>query len=387
MDKRDFYKKIIGKSFFSDTLGDSLKSIEDKISFVSSEFDRINQDAQKGLIRERHVLVIGGAGYIGSVLSANLLGRGYKVRVLDCLLWNNGSSIYDLLDHPDFSFQYGDFRNLGDVQKALDGITDVVLLAALVGDPVCKKYSDLARSVNREGTVELIKFLNEKNIHQFIFASTCSNYGLRDNNDPAPEDSDLNPQSLYAETKIEVEQFIMNHFEGMDFHPTILRFSTAYGLSRRMRYDLTINEFCRELVVNKELLVYDENTWRPYCHTQDFSTAIIKVLESPASAIRGQVFNVGSNEENYTKKTIVDAVASYLNTDLNINYKSGGHDPRNYKVSFDKIRNTLNFTNKYNLQSTIPTLVGAIQNGLFNDVDSRKTFYGNYEVLAKLDTV
>jgi nucleoside-diphosphate-sugar epimerase len=329
------------------------------------------------LNQERQVLVIGGAGYIGSVLVRKLLDRGYRVKVIDMLLYNNGSSIADLAEHPDFTFIKGDFGDIGKLEGALRDATDVVLLAALVGDPICKKYPELARKTNLDHPKQLLERMNGRGIEKFIFTSTCSNYGLRNDDTPAEESSDLNPQSLYAETKVGFEQHILGSLATLDFCPTILRLSTAYGISRRMRFDLSISEFTRELALGRELLVYDENTWRPYCHISDISEAIISVLEARKREVYGQVFNVGSENGNFTKKMLVDLILKYIPHGV-VNYKQGGFDPRNYRVSFEKIRSVLEFGPEFTAEDSVRGLIQAIRGNLFPDVEERKNFYGNY---------
>jgi len=326
---------------------------------------------------DKTVLVIGGAGYIGSVLVRRLLERGYKVKVLDVLLYNNVLSLNELKTNPGYSFIKGDFCDKKTLNKTLDGVTDLVLLAALVGDPICKKYPNEANRVNLNGSIQLLDSLNGRGIDRFVFLSTCSNYGLRPDETPAVEETELNPKSLYAETKVAVERYILENYDNFDFCPVILRSATAFGLSPRMRFDLTISEFTRELVLGRELLVYDENTWRPYCHVDDISGAIIKVIEADWLSVRGEIFNVGSNTENYTKKDIVNIICEKVKN-CRINYKQGGFDPRNYRVSFDKITSVLGFANKYNVPGAVEKLIEAIKNGRFEDVDNNKSFYGNY---------
>lgn len=327
--------------------------------------------------KERHVLIIGGAGYIGSVLVRKLLYEGYRVRVLDNLLYDNGSSISDLLEDRSFSFLFGDFGNNEILERSLENISDVVLLAALVGDPVCKKYPDIARKINLVYSKNLLQKLNGKSIKKFVFTSTCSNYGLRADDSLANEESELNPQSLYAITKVEYEKYILDNISDFDFSTTILRLSTAFGISNRMRFDLTVSEFTKDLALGKELFVYDENTWRPYCHVSDISNAIIKVLEAPEENVTGHVFNVGSDNNNYTKKMILELIKKHIGN-TNIKFKTGGFDPRNYRVSFDKIKEVLNFSTLYTVEDSIIQIINAIENKLFSEVENRKNFYGNY---------
>jgi nucleoside-diphosphate-sugar epimerase len=258
----------------------------------------------------------------------------------------------------------------------------VVLLAALVGDPICKKYPELAKKTNEEYPINLIQKLTGRNISRFVFTSTCSNYGLRAADDsPADEESELNPQSLYAITKIATEKYILGNLDKFDYSPTILRLSTAFGMSRRMRFDLTISEFTKELALGKDLLVFDENTWRPYCNVSDISEAVIKVLESPKEKVFGQVFNVGSNKNNYTKKMILELIRKHISKG-NIDYKKGGFDPRNYRVSFDKLKRVLDFDARVSAEDSIVKLAEAIENNLFSDADTKKNLYGNYEIMS-----
>ncbi len=337
------------------------------------------QTSNNNKVDKANILVIGGAGYIGSVLIRKLLSRGYGVRVLDKLIYENGSSISNLIEEKSFSFIYGDFGNDEILGEALENVTDVVLLAALVGDPICKKYPELARKTNVENPIKLIEKMNGRRISKLIFTSTCSNYGLRKDDTPANEESELNPQSLYAETKIATERYILENLNRFDFSPTILRLSTAFGVSARMRFDLTISEFTKELAMGKDLIVYDENTWRPYCNVSDISDAIIRVLESPEQKVFGQVFNVGANSNNYTKKMILDLIGKHVKQ-ARIEYRKGGFDARNYRVSFDKLKEVLEFEPRISAEDSITQVANAIENNLFADVDHRKNLYGNYEI-------
>jgi nucleoside-diphosphate-sugar epimerase len=273
----------------------------------------------------------------------------------------------------------GDFGDNNILEKALAGVTDVVLLAALVGDPICKKYPDLSQKVNLDYPKNLFQKLKNRNINSFIFTSTCSNYGLRKDDTPANENSELNPQSLYAETKVEFEKYILDNLDNVDFSPTILRLSTAFGISPRMRFDLTISEFTKDLALGKELLVYDENTWRPYCNVSDISDAILKVLVMPKEKVYGEVFNIGSDQNNCTKKMVVELAQKHIKNAV-VNYKKGGMDPRNYIVSFEKAKKVLDFSPGFTAEDSVIHLINAIDNGLFNDIEIRKNFYGNYEI-------
>ncbi|MGH2955378.1 MAG: NAD-dependent epimerase/dehydratase family protein [Solirubrobacterales bacterium] len=333
-----------------------------------------------GNAAERHVLIAGGAGYIGSVLTRELLARGFRVRVLDSLLYGNGESLAGVAEHELFSFVRGDVRSSDDLRAALEGISDVVLLASLVGDPVCKRNPELATEVNLGGARNVLGAAGGGAVERLIFASTCSNYGLRPDEEPAKETDDLHPLSLYAETKVEMEREILGRAEELPFAATVLRLATAFGISPRMRFDLTVSEFTRELVLGGELEVYDADTWRPYCHVGDISAAIVTALVAPVERVRGEVFNVGGDEGNHTKRSIVEAALDALGGEGEVTWTEGGVDARNYRVSFAKIGERLGFAPGHTVPGSIVRLAGALRAGMFDDVEQRPLYYRNFQL-------
>lgn len=319
----------------------------------------------------KKVLVTGGAGYIGSVLVRLLIERGYEVRVIDNLSFG-GESIVDLLNHPNFSFLKGDIREQSDIEKALRGVDYVAHLAAIVGDPACRKFPDEAKEINLEGSKKLYNLANELGVEKFVFASTCSNYGKMDDpNAYVDENSKLAPISLYAETKVEVEKYILNQPKTNACKPTSLRFSTVYGLSPRPRFDLTVNEFTRELALGRELVIFGEQFWRPYCHVVDLSRSVIEVFESDDGKVAFDVFNVGSTDENYQKEMIVNEILKVI-PDGNIKYVEKDEDPRDYRVSFEKIKEQLGFNITKRVPDGIKTINKAIIDGFFKNPDDEK---------------
>ena len=330
---------------------------------------------------ERKVLVVGGAGYVGNVLVRRLLDEGYAVRVLDRLIFDHGAAIAPLLEHPRFSLVMGDLRDREVVEAALEGATDVALLAGLVGDPITKTYPELSNSINLDGCTALVDALNGRGLDRLVFTSTCSNYGLRTSDEPATEESELAPVSLYAEHKVELERAILSAAEaGVDYTPTVLRISTAYGLSPRMRFDLTISEFTRTLAAGEELIVYDADTWRPYCHVQDISKAVLTALEAPEADVSGEVFNVGHTDENYTKRMVVDVVQEAIGGSGRVTFEEGGRDPRNYRVDFGKIRDRLGYEPDLRVPVSVAAVAEAVQAGAFVDFPDRLGFYTNHTI-------
>lgn len=318
-----------------------------------------------------HILVSGGAGYIGSVLVRMLLERGDNVRVIDNLMFG-GEPIIDLLNDDRFDFIKGDIRNEEDIKPALERIDAIVHMASIVGDPACARNPELARSTNLEGSKLFYRIANESGIKRFVFASTCSNYGKMDNPDSyVSETSTLAPVSLYAETKVEVEKFLLNQPRKNMCKPTSLRFSTVYGLSPRPRFDLTVNEFTKELALGRELLVFGEQFWRPYCHVTDLSRAVLATLDAPDEKVAFEVFNVGDTSENYQKQMIVQEIQKVL-PGSKIKYVRKDEDPRDYRVSFDKIREQLDFHIKMRVKDGINQIIKVIQEGFILNPDEPK---------------
>lgn len=324
------------------------------------------------------VLVAGGAGYVGSVLCRALLARGYGVTVLDNFLYGHAMAAEGIYDEPGYRLVPGDLRDPAAVASALEGADHAVLLASLVGDPISKKYPALTRSVNGAGSEALFTALDAAGIDRFVFTSTCSNYGLREDNSLADETSELKPLSLYAETKVGFERFVLSRLNEAQSCPTLLRIATAFGMSPRMRFDLTVNEFGRAMAMQTPLDVYDKDTWRPYAHVRDIAAAIVRVLEAPRDTVRGEVFNVGSDANNYTKAMLVDEIARHV--DAPVRFVEKGADSRNYRVSFAKIRTQLGFEAQHSVAEFVPQLVAAVQAGLYAGADDLKTYYGNYQV-------
>ncbi|MCB2219427.1 MAG: NAD(P)-dependent oxidoreductase [Bacteroidetes bacterium] len=312
------------------------------------------------------VLVTGGAGYIGSVLVRQLLNLDHQVRVLDLLNFG-GESIVELMNDPNFEFIKGDVRNPDDQEKTLEGMDAVVNLAAIVGDPACAKQPDLARETNLEATKTLYTMANKKGLKKFVFASTCSNYGkMSDPNSYVNEESELSPVSLYAETKVAGEIFLLSQDRNNVCKPTCLRFSTVYGLSPRIRFDLTVNEFTRDVAMGKELVIFGEQFWRPYCHVFDLARSVVQVLESDEEKTAFEVFNVGDTNENYQKQMLADEIKKQI-PEAKISYVKKDEDPRDYRVSFKKINEQLEFNISKTVPEGIAQVIQVIQDGFLED--------------------
>ena len=327
----------------------------------------------------KKILIIGGEGYIGNIVAQNLLESDYSVISFDNLLYKNHLCVLNKTHFENYSFIYGDMLDTVQLENALTGVDGVVLLAGLVGDPITKKYPNESVAINDKGVKNVIDLCAEKNIEKFIFVSTCSNYGLIKDDELAHEEFNLNPLSLYSSSKVNAEKHILSLKGKTGMSPTILRFATAFGLSPRMRFDLTVSEFTNDMVVGNDLLVYDPHTWRPYCHVQDFARLIKMVIEAPNEKVSFEVFNGGGEINNFTKQMIVEFLIGKIPNGI-VSYQEHGGDSRNYRVNFEKVKSILGFEPKYTVQDGIDELVDAINNHIFDYVDENRNFHGNYEI-------
>lgn len=346
---------------------------------LRTEAARVDKVLARRDLPARKVLIVGGAGYIGSVVTAHLLARGYHVRSLDLLLYGNAATVFPFLGRPGYEFLYGDMGDAAVLARAFEGVTDVVLLAGLVGDPITKKYPEASAAINDAGVSAVIDFAKGRGIERFIFVSTCSNYGLIPPDAKADENFELTPLSLYAKSKVAAEKKLLGLKGQVDYTPTVLRFATAFGLSARMRFDLSVSEFTRAMFRKDDLLVYDADTWRPYCHVQDFGELIRRVIEAPAGRVGFEVFNAGGDVNNFTKQGIIDAIKAFL-PDAPVRYQEKGPDPRNYRVDFRKVRETLHFEPAMTVPDGVRELLWGLNEHLFDGVEANRNFYGNYEL-------
>jgi nucleoside-diphosphate-sugar epimerase len=309
--------------------------------------------------------VTGGSGYIGALLVKELLDAQHDVRVLDSLL-HGQQEIAAEQEAAGVQVIRADIRDAAARKRALEGADAVVHLAAIVGDPACALDPALSDEVNVQATRALVADADEAGVQRLVFASTCSNYGrMTDPTVPITEDGELRPVSLYAEQKVSMEKLILGGATS-SVKPTCLRFATVYGVGRRMRFDLTVNEFTRDLWADRELEVFGEQFWRPYIHVRDAGRAVRTVLEAPEEKVAGNVFNAGRSGENYRKLDLVEEIGRQIDRGK-VFYVKRDEDPRDYKVSFDKIRAELGFETLMTVPDGIAEIVAALDAGTFGD--------------------
>jgi nucleoside-diphosphate-sugar epimerase len=317
------------------------------------------------------ILITGGAGYLGSTLVPKLLSSGHEVRVLDHLA-HGGEPLLGVWCLPGFEFIHGDIRDRTMLQSALAGCEAVVHLAAIVGDPACARQPDEARAINLEGSLALIEESQRAKVRRFVFASTCSNYGkMNGANQYVDEESELRPVSLYAETKVAIEMELLRSGRQNGWCPTPLRFSTIYGVSPRMRFDLTVNEFTMQILTKKRLKVFGEQFWRPYIHVTDAARAIELVLHSREETVGGCVFNVGATDQNFQKLQLVEMLRPYA-PDAFIEFVHKAEDPRDYRVSFARIHRLLGYSIERTIVQGIAEIAQLVRGNIITDYSHPK---------------
>ncbi|MFC5970130.1 NAD-dependent epimerase/dehydratase family protein [Halomarina salina] len=323
------------------------------------------------------VLVIGGAGYVGSVLCGQLLERGYTVRVLDPLLFGD-ESIAAYRDHERFTLVEGDMRSIETVMTAIEGVDAVVHLGGLVGDPASSLDPSRTLALNLHAVKLVADVCKYHQINRFLFASTCSVYGRSEHDDLLTEEDPLNPVSLYARTKIESERALLE-MNG-NFAPTVLRMATVYGLSPRMRFDLVVNILNAKARTEGVVPVFGGDQYRPNVHVADAARAYVDCLEAPIEAVEHEVFNVGSNEQNYRIEEVGRIVADGVpGATLDVDHSK--EDDRSYRVDFSKIRDVLGYETEHTIQSACEEIGRAFERGEFDDyTDSR---YSNYKTAVE----
>jgi nucleoside-diphosphate-sugar epimerase len=334
---------------------------------------------------DRHVVITGGAGYIGSLLTSELLRANYRVTVLDSLLFG-GESLVPFLHHPNFHFIKTDVTEPRAVKDALkDGWQKpdaVVHLAAIVGFPACQAVGkQVAWRYNVEATKSVFGQAADLGAERFVFASTYSNYGLSEDGSPVTEESPLNPQSLYAETKIAAEEFLLSQ-KNASCAPLVFRFATLYGISPRTRFDLIVNQFVLEAFNRRELIIYQRGYSRSFVHIRDVVRGVIMGLEAEQSKIRGEIYNLGTDNGNYSKDDIVRLILKRM-PETRVEYKdlTFGGDMRDITVSYAKIKNVLGFDTTLDVDDGIRELLFALKSGIIRNPNDEK--YRNAQFIVQ----
>jgi nucleoside-diphosphate-sugar epimerase len=327
------------------------------------------------------VLITGGAGYIGSLLTGALLAAGYEVAVIDDLLFG-GDSMLAYMSHPKFRFRKADVTS-DDLSVDLRDVDVVYHLAALVGFPVCQSVGEaVAFRFNRDATRLVFHAAEGAGVSRFIFASTYSNYGVAADSRPVTEESELHPQSLYARTKIASEEFLLAQAKRTRTAVIIPRFTTLFGVSPRTRFDLLVNQFVLEALLLRKLVLFQGNYRRSFVHVRDVVRALQLFATAPIESVRGQIFNVGAENGNYTKAEIIELIRRNIDgVELEERELSFGSDMRDVAVSCIKIRERLGFVATTTPEEGIREVRDAIASGLIREPQSPR--YRNHDLVVR----
>ena len=325
---------------------------------------------------EKHVLVTGGAGFLGSLLCGHLLRLGYSVTVVDDLLYG-GESLLAYFSHPAFYFFKANVSEPRAIRSALNHQLPVpvavIHLAGIVGFPACQAVGrQVAWRYNVEAAQRVFDQAVELGVDRFLFASTYSNYGTSQQDEPATEESPLNPQSLYAETMANVEKFLSAQSDST-CSPLIFRMAHLYGLSPRPRFDLIVNQFVWEAYSKRDLLIYQRGYSRSFMHVRDAVQGFILGLQADEEDVRGQIYNLGSISGNLTKDEIVEIILKRL-PETTVRYKdlTFGGDMRDFHVSFKKVREKLGFEARLNVEDGVREVLQALRSGIIDNPQDQR---------------
>jgi nucleoside-diphosphate-sugar epimerase len=334
---------------------------------------------------EQHILITGGAGYLGSYLTGTLLRLGHHVTVVDELLYG-GEALLAYLPHPKFHFVKADVWEPRAIKtstrKDWPVPQAVVHLAAIAGFPACQSVGrQVAWRYNVESTQHVFEQAVELGTSRFIYVSTYSNYGLSADGQPVTETAPLNPQSLYAETKVASERYLLNHADET-CAPLIFRPAHIYGLSPRPRFDVIVNQFVFDAYFKRELLIYQRGYSRSFIHIADAVQGILLGLRASEEQIRGQVFNIGNVGGNLTKDEIVTLVLKRL-PETSVIYKdlTFGGDMRDISVSFEKIHQALDFQPQFSVDDGVREVLHALRFGLIRNPQDQR--YRNAQFIVQ----
>jgi nucleoside-diphosphate-sugar epimerase len=341
--------------------GVGLASVRLIKGFLEQYFDVKPKSEPAIPIGRGRVLVVGGAGYIGSLLVERLLENGHRVRVLDSLLYGD-EPLRTVRNHRHFELLIGDCRNIQDVVRAVRGVESVVHLAAIVGDPACNQDHDSALETNYAATRMLIEIAKGHGVSRVLFASSCSVYGATDFE--VDENAALQPISLYGQTKIDSERALLAA-KTDTFHPTILRYATVFGLGYRPRFDLVVNLLTAKARQEGVITIYNGQQWRPFIHVRDLVEATVQVLEAPARLVSGEVLNVGDSHLNHTLAEVAEVIRGEFPS-IRVVYEDNS-DRRNYRVNFDKLARLTGFRALYSLRDGVEEIRRAFDERLITD--------------------
>jgi nucleoside-diphosphate-sugar epimerase len=299
------------------------------------------------------VLITGGAGYLGSVITGKMLNEGYEVTVLDKLIFNQ-VSLLSYTSNPNFKFIHGDVRNESLLERLCDESDVIIPLAAIVGFPACASEPELAKEINFKQIINIVKYCNGKG-KKILYPNTNSGYGLGTGQVECDEESPLTPISVYGQTKCEAENFLKTSTDAI-----IFRLATVFGVSPRMRTDLLVNDFTYKAITDKYIVVFEKSFKRNFIHIQDVANVFLFMLKN-YDTYKGEIFNVGLSSANLSKQELLEKIQGHVKN-FAVSYNDFYEDPdkRNYIVSNTKVEST-GWKPEWDLDRGIEELIMAYQ--------------------------
>ena len=329
-------------------------------------------------MQNKKILVTGGAGYVGSVLVPKLLNAGYSVNVLDLYLFGK-ESLSKVRNNPKLNEFIGDIRNVETIKKAVKECSSVIHLACISNDPSFELNPLLGKSINYDAFPELLNISIDSGVQRFIYASSSSVYGLKEEEN-VTENLSLKPLTDYSKYKALCEEILLKN-KNNNFTPLILRPATVCGYSPRQRLDLIVNILTNHAFNNRKIQVFGGEQKRPNIHIQDMTDLYIKCLEYPKELIDSQIFNAGY--ENFTVNQTANIIQGIIGEDVLINTVPTD-DNRSYHISSEKIYNQLNFKPQYGIKNAVTDMLSAFQNNLIINPMTNNNYY-NIKVMQSMN--
>ena len=329
-------------------------------------------------MQNKKILVTGGAGYVGSVLVPKLLNAGYSVNVLDLYLFGK-ESLSKVRNNPKLNEFIGDIRNVETIKKAVKECSSVIHLACISNDPSFELNPLLGKSINYDAFPELLNISIDSGVQRFIYASSSSVYGLKEEEN-VTENLSLKPLTDYSKYKALCEEILLKN-KNNNFTPLILRPATVCGYSPRQRLDLIVNILTNHAFNNRKIQVFGGEQKRPNIHIQDMTDLYLKCLEYPKELIDSQIFNAGY--ENFTVNETANIIQEIIGEDVLINTVPT-NDNRSYHISSEKIYNQLNFKPQYGIKNAVTDMLSAFQNNLIINPMTNNNYY-NIKVMQSMN--
>ena len=336
------------------------------IKIVNKDLLNIDQYDLNNKKEETKILLIGGAGYIGSILAKKLLKQNYQVTIFDKFIYQSQQEIRKKIKSNNLKLVKGDSRRIDEVFEVIKKNNVVVHLAELVGDPLCEVKPSKTYEVNFLASIAISNICKNLPISKFIYISSCSVYGS--NNKLLTEKSEINPISVYAKLKVLCEKALIRN-SGEFCKPCILRLGTVYGTSLRPRFDLVINLFASRVANNLPIIVTGGDQWRPFIHVNEVCLAIINIIKAKREKVNGQIFNLTSFNSR-----IIDIAKKFkrIFPKTKLLIKKSSLDKRNYKVSSSKAEKMINFKSKVKLTHGISDLVNYVKKNKIRNINKKK---------------